>query len=91
MMPEVTFDGSKHKDKLDPILPDAWPILQDGPIRCQPWCAAIFDAPDAFVAEMQARDLKRAIERGAKFWNQWEILWRPEELASVLAKAPRME
>jgi hypothetical protein len=88
MMPEITphYDGSKHKDALEAILPDQWPKLKDGPVVCSPWIASIFDCGDALTAEANARDIKRAIERGSKFWRQWEILWTPEQLESVLKK-----
>lgn len=88
MMPEVTKDPSQHKEKLTEILPDAWPMLQDGPMRCQPWVAALWDAPNALLAEAAARDLKRVIERGGKAWRSFKIDWTKEQLESVLKKIP---
>jgi len=87
----VTYDGSQKRDQLQAILPDMWPVLQDGPMRMQPWVAAIWDAPNAEVAEANARDLKRHIERGNKVWRSFKIDWTEEQLKSVLAKAPEVE
>lgn len=87
-MPEITkdYDGSQHKDSLQCILPDAWPMLEDGPMRMQPWVAALLDAGNALQAEANARDLKRVIERGGKVWRSFKICWTKEQLESVLGK-----
>ena len=58
MMPTVTYDGSKESEQLQAILPDSWPMLEDGPMRMQPWVAAIWDAKNALEAEANARDLE---------------------------------
>lgn len=86
MMPEVTFDGSQHKDKLDPILPDAWPILQDGPIRCVPWVAVVLVATDANDAETSARELAKVINRGSRKWRHYKIDWKRGEREAILKK-----
>lgn len=68
------------------ILPDAWPVLMDGAIRCPPWVAALYDAPDAFVAELNARELKAFIERGAYSWRSWKIMWEVGQRESVIKR-----
>lgn len=91
MMPMLEEIENKNSDWIREILPDQWPRLKDGPMTAVPWVAALLDLPkngDALEAGANARDLKRAIERGAKFWNQWEILWTAEQLASVRKRNP---
>jgi len=93
-MPTLQEIENKNADSIQEILPDQWPRLKDGPMTAIPWVAALLDLPkdgDALEAAANARDLKRAIERGNKFWRSWEILWTPEQLESVLAKAPEVE
>lgn len=93
-MPLIEDMGTMTKRKeavAEPILPDNWPRMRQGVITCIPWIAAVWDSPNADVAAIQARTLRTAINRGDKSWQGWEILWTPEQLASVLDKPIQIE
>ena len=88
-MPSI---DSEYKDYhgLQAILPDNWPRMVSGSIRCAPWVSVIFDLPigpgSAFAAEANARDLKRAIDSGQTRWREWVLDWPEGTREALLAK-----